>query len=141
MHRFVIVIVLALSGCAQLLEPDEDTLLPSNLAVELASVSYLTGFAVEGMTGSILVQDRTITGICHKRENHGAYLEGSVVTLWFAHTGNKTDVCPAVGVIGGYRATIQGLAPGTYLLRVQYIGHIDTDTYPRPELEWQVTVQ
>jgi hypothetical protein len=101
-----------------------------------------TSFAVEAGAGSITVQDRTVTGICHKQENHGAYLDGSTVTFWIAHTGwTEGAACPRVGRLGAYRATIQGLKPGSYLFRVQYIGAINTDSYPRPVLEQQVTVK
>jgi len=99
-----------------------------------------TQFAVEVQTGAIVVQDRTITGICHKREDRGAHLEGSVVTLWFAHTGAGAGVCQAIGMPGAYQATIRGLSSGPHLLRVMYIGDIYSDSYPRPQLEQQVTV-
>lgn len=142
MLRIALVSVLMLTGCAQMLDPEDDALPPSNLPVEFQSAPMGTQFSVEAGEGVIVVQDETITGICHKRENRGAYLEGSTVTLWFAHTGWAVgDVCPAVGKLAAYRATIGGLQAGTYQLRVQYIGEIDTDTYPRPNLEQQVTVQ
>lgn len=142
MLRVALVSVLMLTGCAQMLDPGDEALPPSNLPVEFQSPPAQTPFSVETGAGFIVVQDRTVTGVCHKRENRGAYLEGSTVTLWIAHTGwPGGDACPAIGKVGAYRATIQGLQAGTYLLRVQYIRDIDTDTYPRPNLEQQVTVR
>ncbi len=142
MLRVSVVCVLMLMGCVQMLSPGDDALPPSNLSVEFQSPPVQTPFSVETGAGFIVVQDRTITGVCHKRENHGAYLEGSTVTFWIAHTGwNGGDSCPAIGKQGAYRATIRDLKPGNYLFRVQYIGEISTDTYPRPNLEQQVTVQ
>jgi len=141
MLRFVLVLLPVLSGCALMLAPEEDALPPSNLPVEFAVAPLETEFAVAGQTGSIVVHDRTVTGVCHKRENRGAFLEDSVVTLWFAHTGSSRDICPAIAKLGAYRAAIGGLQPGSYTVRVQYIGQIDSDTYPRAQLEQQVTVR
>jgi hypothetical protein len=145
MMRSVLVLALLLTGCAQPVDPGDDELPPSNLAVEFQSLAvHTTQFAVEAGAGSVTVQDRTITGTCHEHENRGAYREGSTVTLWIAHTGWKAGrnvACPDIGVGGAYRATIHGLEPGGYLLRVQYIGQIHTATYPRPALEQQITIR
>lgn len=145
MMRAVFALALLLTGCSQMLNPEDDELPPSNLAVEFESLTpHTTQFAVEVGAGSLTVQDRTITGVCHKHENRGAYREGTTVTLWIAHTGwnaGRNTVCPDIGAPGAYRATIRGLEPGDYLLRVQYIGHISSDTHPRPALEQQITIQ
>lgn len=136
----VVLLFLALAGCSHLMEPG-DVLPPSYLPVEFESAPVETQFSIEAGAGFIVVEDVTITGVCHARENRGAYMEGAIVTLWFAHTGSKgSGACPSIGQVSAYRATIRDLQPGTYMLRVQYIGDIDTDTYPRPVLEQQVTV-
>jgi hypothetical protein len=134
-------LLILLPACSAFQSAMEEDLPPSNLPVTFAEAPYETSFAVEGGAGVIVVQDRAITGICHRHENRGAYREDGVVTLWIAHTGNEGEVCPLVGRMVPYRATISGLEPGTYRLRVEYIGQIQTDTYPRPDLEQDVTVR
>ena len=141
MLRSTLLLLVALGGCAFV---PEEPVPPAELPVAFAAIAppeERSAFAVQGGAGEIQVRDRTITGVCHRRERHGAYRRGDTVTFWIAHTGQKGEVCIALGIVAGYRATIGDLPPGEYLLRVEYIGDVNTDSYPRPALEQQVTVR
>jgi hypothetical protein len=134
-----LVLLLALGACANILEPGP-ALPPDDLPIEFTEAPLETEFSITAGAGSVVVEDRTTTGVCHKHENRGAYREGSVLTVWIAHTGWGSGICPAIGKAGAYRATIRDLDPGTYTVRVRYIGDIGTGSYPVPALEQVVVV-
>jgi hypothetical protein len=137
----LILVLLLASGCAHMLGPDE-ALPPAELPVTFQSLLPPDiFFAIEGGNGEITVQDRAITGICHQREAHGAYRRETTITFWIAHVGARENLCQSLGKFIPYRASIGNVPPGTYTVRVEYIGHINSDTYPRPDLEQQVTVR
>jgi hypothetical protein len=133
--------LLAAGACTGVFAPERPPLPPSTLPLTFAAAPWETTFAVEAHQGAIVVRDRTITGVCHRYEDRGAYRDGEVVTLWIAHTGSGRDPCISVGRLDGYMATVSGLSPGSYRLRVQYIGDIDTGTHPRPPPETAVEVR
>ncbi len=142
MIRILFIAVLALSGCA-LMTADDFAFPPAELPVTVQTVPHqeITEFAIVGDDGSVVIRDRAMTGICHKQERDGAYLRDGVLTFWRAHVGDKYEICPQVGRFAAYEAKVEGLAPGTYHVRVEYIGYISSDLYPRPQLEATVTVE
>lgn len=136
--RILLTSVLVLGACSRATEPD------GALPLDFRSVSYdqVQAFSAEGQTGSIVVRDRFITGVCHDRETQEAQLHDSTVTLRIAHPrASGPGACIALGKPGAYLATVGGLAPGRYRLRVEYVGEISTETYPRPELQQTVVVR
>lgn len=135
-----VVLLLGLAACMRL---PQEPLPPSELPVQFQTLplQQRVSFAVEGQAGAVIVQDQTITGECHRREDHGAYLRGTVLTFWVAHTGRRGTTCPDIGVLGAYRATIGDLPAGVYQVQVEYVGDVSTDTYPRPQLVQSITVR
>jgi hypothetical protein len=137
-------LLLLLAGCSHIVEPAE-SLPPAELPVQFDTTPTMMAetAAIEGGVGAVTVRDRAITGICHRHENHGAYLRDGVVTFWIAHTGWRRGfgACPDVGRLIPYRATVGGLQPGSYTVRVQYIGQISSDSYPRADLDQTVVVR
>jgi hypothetical protein len=139
MHRWALLIALLIFGaCSHSTQPE------GALPLEFRSVPYdeVQAFAAEGQSGSLGVRDRFITGVCHDRETQEAWLRGSTVTLRIAHPrSDGPGACIALGKLGAYVATIGGLAPGTYLVQVEYSGDISTETYPRPAMPQSVGVR
>jgi hypothetical protein len=138
--RLLILLPLVFVTACSAFRVSEDDLPPANLAVSITEAPAETEFAVEGGEGSVIVEDRAVSGVCHRDANHGAYLEDGVVTLWLSATGREGRVCPQMQVESPFRATITGIDPGTYRVRLLYIGSIDTATRPRPDLEGVVVV-
>jgi len=138
-----VVLLVSLAACALITEPRQE-LPPAELPVEMQAASLPEmpdAFSVAGSEGAVIVRDRAITGVCHRHENHGAYLDGDEVVFWIAHTGRLRTPCQDIGLLRPYEARIGGLEPGEYGVRVDYIGEIDTDSYPRPDLRATVTVR
>jgi hypothetical protein len=135
--------LLALSSCALLTEP-RPALPPAELPVEMGPGELAfegSDFSIEGGEGVVVVRDRAITGECHRYENYGAYPDGDEVVFWIAHTGGRSRICTAIGIVFGYEAVVGGLTAGERAVRVEYIGHVGSDSYPRPDLRATVTVR
>jgi hypothetical protein len=135
--------LLAFPACALLTEP-RPKLPPADLPVEMGPAELGfdgSAFSIEGSEGAVIVRDRAITGECHRRESHGAYLDGDEVVFWVAHTGRRWTSCNLVGIVFGYEAIVGGLPPGEHPVRVDYIGDVSSDSYPRPDLRATVTVR
>jgi hypothetical protein len=133
-----------LAAACALLTEGRAKLPPAELPVEMHRLSLVAAptslFSVEGAENAVIVRDLAVTGVCHRHENHGAYLDGDEIVLWIAHTGSLRGDCPSVGTFRPYEAVISGLDPGDHRFRVDYIGQIDTFGHPRPGLSASVTV-
>jgi hypothetical protein len=123
MRRFALfAAVLALSACSS--ATDASSTLP--LDYRDASPQQVTYFSAEGRDGAIVVRDSYVTGVCHRSETETATRSGSVVTLRIAHPPEipSGQACLGLAKDGAYEATIRGLEPGTYRVRVEYEGDI-----------------
>jgi hypothetical protein len=146
MKPLAVILVLGLTSvaaCALITEPRPE-LPPADLPVEMgpAELGFEGSvFSIEGGEGTVVVRDRAITGVCHRYEDHGAYLDGDEVVIWIAHTGARSRICPDIGIVFGYEAVIGGLPAGERDVRVEYIGDVSSDSYPRPALSARVTVR
>jgi hypothetical protein len=128
-------------ACGPLLEPEEGVLPPRELPVQFESIPQTAAFHIQGAAGAVIVQDLAVTGPCPRREEHGAYRRGDVVTFWMAHIVLRGLECRLTAMSLPYRATILNVPAGTYTVRVEYIGQISSDRSPPSQnLEQQVTV-
>jgi hypothetical protein len=139
--RAALPLVALLIAACQLPPPRAAALPPAQLPVEMQGAHGDTEFSVTAGEGRVVVADRTVSGVCHRSEDHGAYLEGDTLHFWIAFTGSTGDMCIALARLGAYRATITGVPPGSYTVRVSYIGGVNSGSHPEPMPDTRVAVR
>jgi hypothetical protein len=68
-----------------------------------------------------VVDGAFFTGVCHLWVSRGARLDAETVTRWTREHGEWLHGgCTDVGLLSYFRATVRGLPPGAYHVRVEY---------------------
>jgi hypothetical protein len=76
--------------------------------------------------GTLVIDGTFLTGECHLWVSRGARLDGDTVTLWVREHGERLyGGCKDVGILSYFRATVRGLPPGRYYVRVESDGRVD----------------
>ncbi len=72
--------------------------------------------------GAVVVEGASTTEVQHLGVARGARLDGDTLTVWVRERGRglylAPSACPDVAALTGFRATVAGLGPGTYHVRV-----------------------
>ncbi|HEU0013259.1 MAG TPA: hypothetical protein VFQ45_06220 [Longimicrobium sp.] len=137
--------LLAAVGCEQ--QPFAGDALELDFRIE-GQVTTPPQFSATGNAGAVEVRGQYGAHRCYAREVKRATLDGTTITLRVEFSGRRAGSCPGVLDVFPYGATIRGLAPGTYQLRVEHYGTEDVylengvmvDVPDGVRLDTQVTV-